>query len=372
MNRVILDMQGVEIKDVNLVDNGTLTSLSFDKSTPDQDIGSSLEIALPEAYDAGKEFTIRVNYTTGKDSKALNWVEANEQNGQDYPLMFTQCQPIDCRSFAPMQDTIAIKITYDATIITPEGMQAKMSASDLADDSSKKPSGKGIFKFNQKVPIPSYGIALVVGQLNQKKLGQKVNLITQSGHMFESQEDLGNLDRMLKDTEAYLTPYEWSDYNILFLPDSMPNNIAGMENPQLTIVSPQAITGSSSTVALHEIAHSWFGNLITCKTWGDFWLNEAFATFVERKMTQKILGDNQAQLSIFTGNAYLEKDLKELGDKNTFSSLKMNLAEGQNPSASQTNVQYEKGYQFLVYLEKLTGQNKFQQMLQSYIQKFKF
>ena len=62
-----------------------------------------------------------------------------------------------------MQDTIAIKITYDATIITPEGMQAKMSASDLADDSSKKPSGKGIFKFNQKVPIPSYGIALVVG-----------------------------------------------------------------------------------------------------------------------------------------------------------------------------------------------------------------
>lgn len=91
MNRVILDMQGVEIKDVNLVDNGTLTSLSFDKSTPDQDIGSSLEIALPEAYDAGKEFTIRVNYTTGKDSKALNWVEANEQNGQDYPLMFTQC-----------------------------------------------------------------------------------------------------------------------------------------------------------------------------------------------------------------------------------------------------------------------------------------
>jgi hypothetical protein len=49
--------------------------------------------------------------------------------------------------------------------------------------------------------------------------------------MFESQEDLGNLDRMLKDTEAYLTPYEWSDYNILFLPDSMPNNIAGMENP---------------------------------------------------------------------------------------------------------------------------------------------
>lgn len=285
MNRVILDMQGVEIKDVNLVDNGTLTSLSFDKSTPDQDIGSSLEIALPEAYDAGKEFTIRVNYTTLKDSKALNWVEANEQNGQDYPLMFTQCQPIDCRSFAPMQDTIAIKITYDATIITPEGMQAKMSASDLADDSSKKPSGKGIFKFNQKVPIPSYGIALVVGQLNQKKLGQKVNLITQSGHMFESQEDLGNLDRMLKDTEAYLTPYEWSDYNILFLPDSMPNNIAGMENPQLTIVSPQAITGSSSTVALHEIAHSWFGNLITCKTWGDFWLNEAFATFVERKMT---------------------------------------------------------------------------------------
>jgi leukotriene-A4 hydrolase len=97
---------------------------------------------------------------------------------------------------------------------------------------------------------------------------------------------------MLRETENYLTPYEWPEYNILMLPDTMPDNIAGMENPQLTIAAPEAVTGSSSTVALHEMAHSWFGNLLKCNTWGDFWLNEAFATFVERKMTRKVLGRN--------------------------------------------------------------------------------
>lgn len=49
--------------------------------------------------------------------------------------------------------------------------------------------------------------------------------------MHESEEDIGDLDRFLRETEKYLTPYEWPEYNIMILPDNMPDNIAGMENP---------------------------------------------------------------------------------------------------------------------------------------------
>lgn len=139
-------------------------------------------------------------------------------------------------------------------------------------------------------------------------------------------------------TESYLTNYVWGDYNILILPGAMPDNIAGMENPLLTIAAPEMVTGSTVTVAMHELAHSWFGNLITCKTWSDFWLNESFTVFTERKISEKLFGKSAAKLEAFSGNAYLVNDLEKFGDKNPYSALKLNLGQGINPELSQSNV----------------------------------
>jgi aminopeptidase N len=147
--------------------------------------------------------------------------------------------------------------------------------------------------------------------------------------------DLGSF---LAKTESYLTPYVWGDYNILILPSAMPDNIAGMENPLLTIAAPEMVTGSTVTVAMHELAHSWFGNLLTCKNWEDFWLNESFTVFTERKMTEKIFGKNAAKWEAFSGNAYLVNYLSKFGDKNPYSALKLHLLQGTNPELSQSNV----------------------------------
>jgi leukotriene-A4 hydrolase len=69
-----------------------------------------------------------------------------------------------------------------------------------------------------------------------------------------------------------------------------------MENPLLTFVSPTIITGDKSQVAtaIHEVAHSWTGNLVTCLNWGDFWLNESLTVFIQRKITEKIYGKDLA------------------------------------------------------------------------------
>ena len=206
-------------------------------------------------------------------------------------------------------------------------------------------------------------LALVVGDLETKKIGERVNIITEPAMMNEVQNQLMDLGGFLAKTEAYLTPYVWGDYNILILPSSMPDNIAGMENPLLTIAAPEMVTGSTVTVAMHELAHSWFGNLITCKSWEDFWLNESFTVFTERKMTSKIFGKSAAKWEAFSGNAYLVNDLSKFGDKNPYSALKLHLPQGTNPELSQSNVQYEKGYQFLTFLEDTVGENNFQKML---------
>lgn len=172
--------------------------------------------------------------------------------------------------------------------------------------------------------------------------------------------------------EGYLTPYVWGDYNILILPTAMPDNIAGMENPLLTIAAPEMVTGATVTVTLHEMIHSWFGNLLTCKSWEDFWLNESFTVFTERKMTQKMFGKQAAKMEAFSGNAYLQNDLEKFGKDSPFLTLKMKFENGTNPALASSNVQYEKGYQFLTVLEDKIGESNFQKMLRQYIEEYKY
>jgi leukotriene-A4 hydrolase len=97
---------------------------------------------------------------------------------------------------------------------------------------------------------------------------------------------LSELDDLLSATEAWLTPYIWTNYTILILPPSFP--FGGMENPLLTFASPTIITDDKSQVyvATHEIAHSWTGNDVTCRDWSNLWLNEGFTVFEERKVSE--------------------------------------------------------------------------------------
>jgi leukotriene-A4 hydrolase len=112
-----------------------------------------------------------------------------------------------------------------------------------------------------------------------------------------AQDELSGLPKYLDEVEKWIgLPYIWGDYNLLVLPPAFP--FGGMENPLLTFVSPTMITGDKSQVstAIHEIAHSWTGNLVTCKTWGDFWINEGLTVFIQRKITANLISPTDANL----------------------------------------------------------------------------
>lgn len=91
-------------------------------------------------------------------------------------------------------------------------------------------------------------------------------------------------------------PYMWGHYSIIVQPPSFP--IGGMENPLLTFASPTIIVGDKSQtyVATHEIGHSWTGNKVTCRDWSNFWLNEGFTTFIERKVSGQLNGEDFAKI----------------------------------------------------------------------------
>src|SRR5574338_1231116 len=99
---------------------------------------------------------------------------------------------------------------------------------------------------------------------------------------------------MVDAAEELYGPYRWERYDVLVLPPSFP--FGGMENPRLTFATPTVLAGDRSltSLAAHELAHSWSGNLVTNATWSDFWLNEGFTTYIENRIMEALYGRDQA------------------------------------------------------------------------------
>lgn len=137
-----------------------------------------------------------------------------------------------------------------------------------------------------------------------------------------------------------------------------------MENPLLTFASPTIITGDKSQVwvATHEIAHSWSGNEVTCDNWGNMWLNEGFTVFEERKVSAQIHGKEFSMVNAYLGNISMYQDMVNYGLNNSYSSLQPQIGRD-NPDNSLSEVPYEKGFQFLYFVETLIGEDHIQKLI---------
>ena len=156
---------------------------------------------------------------------------------------------------------------------------------------------------------------------------------------------------------------------MLVLPMNFP--FGGMENPCLTFVNPVLIAGDKSiaNVIAHEIAHSWTGNGVTNKDWDNFWVNEGFTVFLERKISEIVNGEDLARLEAKVGFAELEVAIEYFGKDHDYTRLIPNYTDI-NPDEAFSVVPYEKGFLFLHHLECLVGKDNFQLILQRYIKKF--
>jgi leukotriene-A4 hydrolase len=140
------------------------------------------------------------------------------------------------------------------------------------------------------------------------------------------------------------------------MPFGYPNG--GMENPQITFMSPSVIKAGKDAcdVAAHEIAHSWFGNLVTCGNWSHTWLNEGFTVFMERKIIKKFYGETFYEESAYIGMENLRKEIESYSitpGRNNEGDYKKLLCFSNriSPEFCFTKVQYEKGFALVLKLE---------------------
>ena len=151
-----------------------------------------------------------------------------------------------------------------------------------------------------------------------------------------------------------------------------------MENPCLTFVTPTLLAGDRSLadVVAHEISHSWTGNLITNKTWGHFWLNEGWTTWLQRKIMshERVCSDPKIGSGIYGLDAlggwkHLKDDIALHKPEETI--MVMKLGDG-DPDDAYSSVPYEKGFNLLHCLEGLVGEDAFLEFTKAYIATFKY
>ena len=252
------------------------------------------------------------------------------------------------------------------TVRTPKDIVVRASGKVVSEDLSHDNYRET--KFRMDIPVQSYLVALVAGNLAEKKVGPRTYVITEPKDLEKAAKEFEDLEDSLTKAEQYLFPYEWGDYKLVILPPSFP--FGGMENPLLTFASPSIVVGDKSSifVGTHEIAHSWTGNLVTNMNWSNFWLNEGCTVFTERKVTEKQYGKDFVKVAAKLANYSMIDAMNGYGMDHSYSSLTP-ILNGHNPDDAFSTIPYEKGYQFLYYLETLVGEETFRNFFVSYLKR---
>ncbi len=350
---------------IEAIVDGSGNALPWELNETESFMGERLRIK----YSKGTQ-KIAITYSTSPQASALQWLAPQQTSGKVHPYMFSQCQPIHARAMLPIQDSPKVRFSYTAEVTIPKKLTAVMSA---APGIKKESNDKNVctYSFSMPQPIPSYLLAIAVGDIVSKELGPRSCVYAEPELIEASAWEFAEVDAMLKAAEELFGPYKWERFDFIVMPPSFP--YGGMENPRLTFLTPTLLAGDRSLVNVlaHELAHSWTGNLVTNATMNDFWLNEGFTVWAERRILERLSGKNAKALAAAIGFNGLLNDIERFGEDSPYTHLETDLS-GTDPDEVYSVVPYEKGFLFVSLLEQTVGRERFDQFIRSYIDTFGF
>ncbi|HTQ78994.1 MAG TPA: M1 family aminopeptidase/hydrolase, partial [Thermoanaerobaculia bacterium] len=226
-----LDTRDLDIAQVTLDDGKT--PAKFTLGEPVRFLGRELAIEItPQTR------WVSIDYSTRPEAAALQWLTPAQAGGSK-PLLFSQSEAILARTWVPCQDTPGVRMTYEATLRVPPDLLALMSAENPA---AKR--ADGVYQFRMPQAIPSYLMAIAVGDLEFRPLGPRSGVYALPSVIERAAWELADTPRMIEAAEKLYGPYRWGRYDVLILPASYP--YGGMENPRLTFATPTILAGDRS------------------------------------------------------------------------------------------------------------------------------
>jgi leukotriene A-4 hydrolase/aminopeptidase len=358
-SKIIFDTKGLTLEKI-ITDKGEADFKLHDEVPI---FGQALEISVKPSTKK-----IIIQYHTSPDAEAVQWLNPQQTSGKKYPFLFTQSEAILARSWVPCQDSPGVRFTYDAEVTVPKELLALMSASN-----PQKKNETGVYHFEMKQPIPSYLLALSVGDISFKQVSERSGVYAEPSLIDTATWEFADLEKMISGAEKLYGPYKWDRYDVIVLPPSFP--FGGMENPRLTFATPTILAGDRSLTSLiaHELAHSWSGNLVTNATWNDFWLNEGFTVYFETRIMESLYGRDYSEMLASLNLRDLKDEIKALTDDGHAADTKLKLdLSGRNPDDGVTEIAYNKGYFFLRSIEEKYGREKFDAFVKDYFTEFSF
>lgn len=303
LREVALDAGGLEI-DACTVD-GTIAPFSYDDE--------KLRVTLPRPVAGGTTISLEIAYAA-TPTRGLYFIGPDDHKPGKWVHAWTQCQDEDARFWLPCPDYPDQKITTELLCDVPKGMfvlgNGRLAAQSESGDRAK-------FHWTQEQPHATYLLTLAAGPFGSwadEADGIPLTYYFEPGREDEARRSMGNTPRMMALFNATIgVRYAWPKYAQVVVSDFV---MGGMENTSATTLTDltlfdAAAAGdvSSDPLVAHELAHQWFGDLVTCRTWSHAWLNEGFATFLETIWLEHDQGPDEAVFDRYRqGNDYFGED----------------------------------------------------------------
>jgi alanyl aminopeptidase len=331
-----------------------------------------LELALAKQAPAGRG-VLRIHFTgslTTKDTRGL-FVEHADGNG----YIFSQFQPTSARQAFPCFDEPGFKVPWRMTLRVPQNLVAVSNAPMASEEVGE--AGLKTVRFAPTQPLPSYLVALGVGPFDYVDAGKAgrrhtpLRILVPKGHKAEAAYAARTMPELFTRLETYFgLPFPYEKLDSLVVPEFpvCMENAGLITYAQNILLSPpgQETTRFKrlcATTMVHEMAHHWFGDMVTMAWWNDVWLNEGFASWMEGKIVQAWQPGWDDELE-------RQKDRARVMDLDTLLSARRICEPIGTPDAIENafdDITYTKGCNALSTGEAFLGPEKFRQGVHRYL-----
>jgi leukotriene-A4 hydrolase len=357
---LILDTENMTVTRVTR-DGGSPAAFSLGTGT---DFGAPLTIAIEPTTRS-----VTIEYTTASNASGLHWNTAAQSFGRERPYLYTQNEPISARSWIPVQDTPAVRMTYEATIRVPSDLLALMSA----EDNPRARNTTGVYEFTMSQTIPAYLIALAVGRLEHHPFDERLGVYAEPELIDDAAWELQYLPSMMAAAERILGPHPFPRHDVLLMPPTYV--VGGMEHPMLNFVSPFGTVNQNHpahpeprNLIAHELAHSWSGDATTLGSWSDVWLNEGITTYLTQRIIEEMGYGERAEYQFYVDRRGYESFTSTVQEVEATTMHR----ELEDPNEGFSITSYTKGGLFLHTLEDLLGRTTLDRFLRDYFRSFSF
>ncbi|HUP64388.1 MAG TPA: M1 family metallopeptidase [Thermoanaerobaculia bacterium] len=355
-----LHAEEMDIRALTLTRGGTGIPVTFEERER-----AILEVIAAEPLAPGTA-TLQIDFANEYDKRAVGLYK---MSSADY--LFTQFEAVDARKAFPSWDEPEFKIPFQMTIEAPEGLTV---ITNTPEEASEIRDGWRRVRYAKTKPLPTYLLALAVGEFDRvpiEGMGVPGNIYAVRGRANLAGLAAREIPPLLAAHERWFgMPYPYEKLDFLAVPEYWPG---AMEHPGLITFADRILLldearatlgqrRTLSNVISHEIAHQWFGNLVTMQWWDDLWLNESFADWLGDKIAADVHPEHQVGISELGS-------IQNIMAGDARPSAEPILAETVAPESvlNRVGLAYNKGKAVLGMFERWVGEFEFQKGVRAYL-----